>query len=71
MFVVSFFFHRRIRSFFIFIHRIRAYLLRTADSLQLAAALIACEEKPQTLPFICNNARLREAAAKEGFHVLP
>ena len=45
--------------------------LRAADSLQLAAALIACDENPHTLSFVCNDLRLRDAARQEGFHVLP
>jgi predicted nucleic acid-binding protein len=53
------------------IRLLRLHPLRAANSLQLAAALIACEENPQTLPFVCNDIRLREAAAKEGFPVLP
>jgi len=50
---------------------LRLHPLRAADALQLAAALIACEENPQTLPFVCSDLRLREAAAKEGFRVVP
>ena len=50
---------------------LRLHPLRAADALQLAAALIASEENPPTLPFICNDLRLREAAAREGFQVLP
>ena len=50
---------------------LRVHPLRGADALQLAAALVASEENPQTLPFICSDVRLREAAAKEGFQVLP
>jgi uncharacterized protein len=45
--------------------------LRAADSLQLAAALIVCEERPEALPFVCLDERLAEAARKEGFTVLP
>jgi predicted nucleic acid-binding protein len=50
---------------------LRLHPLRAADALQLAAALVACEENPQTLPFVCTDLRLREAAVKEGFPVLP
>ena len=53
------------------IRLLRVHILRAADALQLAAALIASEENPQTLPFICSDLRLREAAAREGFSVLP
>lgn len=45
--------------------------LRAADALQLAAALVACDGAPATLPFVCLDARLREAALREGFVVLP
>ena len=53
------------------IRLLRVHPMHNADALQLAAALIASEENPQTLPFICSDLRLREAAAKEGFQVLP
>jgi predicted nucleic acid-binding protein len=53
------------------IRLLRLHPLRAADSLQLAAALIACEENPRTLPFVSGELRLREAAAIEGFPVLP
>jgi len=49
---------------------LRLHPLRAADALQLAAALVGCEESPQTLPFICSDSRLSDAAAKEGFQVL-
>lgn len=45
--------------------------LRAADALQLAAALVVCDGAPATLPFVCLDARLREAALREGFAVLP
>jgi len=44
--------------------------LRAADSLQLAAALIACEENPLSLFFVTLDRRLKDAAEKEGFGVL-
>ena len=47
------------------------YPLRAADSLQLAAALVWCDKSPKGHHFVCLDARLREAAAKEGFTVLP
>ncbi len=46
------------------------HTLRAADALQLAAALIASEECPQTLSFLCSDARLISAAKKEDFRVL-
>ena len=45
--------------------------LRAADALQLAAALLWCEEQPHGEGFVSLDARLREAAGKEGFAVLP
>ena len=47
---------------------LRVHPLRAADALQLAAALIAAERRPSTLAFITLDDRLRDAAAKEGFH---
>ena len=47
------------------------YPLRTADSLQLAAAIVWSDKKPKGHHFVCLDARLREAAAKEGFTILP
>ncbi len=45
--------------------------LRAADALQLAAALIWCEDQPQTETFVSLDERLRTAATKEGFAVAP
>ncbi|MCX5815021.1 MAG: type II toxin-antitoxin system VapC family toxin [Proteobacteria bacterium] len=45
--------------------------LRAADAFQLAAALIWAQESPSGLHIICLDQNLREAAAKEGFSVLP
>ncbi len=45
--------------------------LRAADALQLAAALIWCEEQPHGEGFISLDARLRDAAQREGFDVKP
>ena len=44
--------------------------LRAADSLQLAAALVASEEKPSQLPFVSLDRNLARAAEKEGFELL-
>jgi len=44
--------------------------LRATDSLHLAAALVAVEERPTTLELVTFDARLAEAAEKEGFRVL-
>lgn len=45
--------------------------LRAADSLQLAAAIVWADKKPRGHYFVCLDFRLREAARKEGFSVLP
>lgn len=45
--------------------------LRAADALQLAAALLWCEEQPHSEGFVSLDVRLREAALKEGFTILP
>lgn len=47
------------------------YPLRTADALQLAAALAWARERPTGMGFVCLDRRLREAAHREGFEVLP
>jgi hypothetical protein len=49
---------------------LRAHALRAADSLQLAAALIAANHDPTTLEMVCLDARLATAARREGFTVL-
>ena len=50
---------------------LRTHPLRAADSLQLAAAIAASESDPSTLSFVCLDERLRIAAGREGFDVLP
>jgi predicted nucleic acid-binding protein len=50
---------------------VAAHPLRAADALQLAAALIWCEEQPTGEVFVCLDDRLREAAQREGFTLLP
>ena len=45
--------------------------LRVADSLQLAAALVWSEDRPQGLEFISLDKNICEAAFKEGFTVIP
>jgi uncharacterized protein len=45
--------------------------LRAADALQLAAALVFCDEQTESLPFVCLDDRLADAARKERFPVLP
>jgi len=49
---------------------LRAHPLRAADSLQLAAALVAANYDPTTLDVICLDARLATAARREGFKVI-
>ena len=41
--------------------------LRAADAVQLAAALVAAEDRPRGHHFVCGDLRLREAATREGF----
>lgn len=48
-----------------------AHPLRAGDALQLGAALIWCEDRPAGERFVCLDRRLREAAAIEGFVVVP
>jgi len=45
--------------------------VRAADALQLAAALVACAERPNAVPFVTLDDRLAEAAGREGFRILP
>ncbi len=45
--------------------------LRAADSLQLAAAMAWTERRPTGYEFVCLDERLRDAARREGFAVLP
>jgi uncharacterized protein len=49
---------------------LRVHPLRAADALQLAAAFVAAENRPASLQMITLDARLAEAARKEGFSVL-
>lgn len=43
------------------------YGLRALDSLQLAAAIVWCQEKPRKRPFVTADERLAKAAEKAGF----
>jgi len=47
------------------------YSLHAADSLQLAAAVAWADKMPKGHHVVCLDERLREAAIKEGFTVLP
>ena len=49
---------------------LRVYPLRAADALQLAAALSIAEELTAQAGFVCLDARLNEAAQREGFRLL-
>jgi uncharacterized protein len=49
---------------------LRVHPVRAADSLQLAAAIIAAEREPATLEFVSLDDRLNEAASREGFRVV-
>ena len=46
------------------------YELRAADSLQLAAALTWCQQRPARRTFICADQRLSKSAAVAGFSVI-
>jgi len=48
-----------------------AHPLRVGDALQLAAALVWCDEAPHGNTFVCLDDRLREVARREGFAILP
>ena len=48
-----------------------SHSLRAADALQLAAALVWAEERPAGRFFVCLDERLRDAARRDGFSVLP
>ena len=50
---------------------VAAHPLRAGDALQLAAALVWCNDAPQGDAFVCLDGPLREAARREGFTVLP
>lgn len=50
---------------------LRLHPLRATDSLQLAAALVWCQGDPSHREFVCLDQRLREAARREGFSILP
>ncbi len=48
---------------------LRVHALRAADALQLAAALVAAEGLPASLPIVTLDERLATAARREGFTV--
>lgn len=49
---------------------IETHPLRAADALQIAAALVAAEGDPESLPFVTFDRALAAAAEREGFRVL-
>jgi len=49
---------------------LRVHSLRAGDALQLAAALVAAEGRPGTLPFVSLDDRQRRAADREGLDVV-
>jgi predicted nucleic acid-binding protein len=46
------------------------HALRAADALQLGAALILVGDRPKRRPFVVADARLADAARREGFDVI-
>ncbi len=46
------------------------HALRAADAAQLASALLVADPDPASLPFVCFDERLADAAAREGLPVL-
>lgn len=53
------------------IRLLRLHPLKAADALQLAAALIACNDTPSGHLFITLDSQLAQAASREGFCVKP
>lgn len=49
---------------------LRVHPLRAADSLQLAAALVAADHDARTLELVCLDDRLAAAARREGFRIV-
>ena len=49
---------------------LRVHPLRTGDALQLAAAIVAADGDPRSLPFVTLDDRLAQAAEREGFPVV-
>jgi predicted nucleic acid-binding protein len=47
------------------------HALRAADALQLAAALHWCQRQPMNRDLVSSDTRIRDAAYKEGFTILP
>jgi predicted nucleic acid-binding protein len=49
---------------------LRVHPLRSADSLQLAAAIIASDHETAALKFVTLDDRLSDAASREGFRII-
>jgi hypothetical protein len=49
------------------IRLLRGHALRSADALQLAAAIASADGDPGSLPFVTLDDRLAEVASREGF----
>ncbi len=49
---------------------VETHPLRAGDALQLAAAIVAAEERPDSIEFVTFDRRQAEAAEREGFRVL-
>ncbi|HEX7940110.1 MAG TPA: hypothetical protein VF483_14075, partial [Gemmatimonadaceae bacterium] len=52
------------------IRLVRLHGLRSGDALQLAAAVVASDNRPSTLDLVTLDRRLADAADKEGFRVV-
>ncbi len=52
------------------VRMLRVHQLRAADALQLAAAYLAAEERPASLPLVTLDDRVARAAEREGFVVI-
>lgn len=52
------------------IRLLRVHPLRTADALQLGAAIVAAEDHPTSLQVVTLDERLAQAAEREGFPVV-
>jgi len=50
---------------------VATHALRAADAMQLGAALVAVSDRPVGHDFVCADVRLGNAAAREGFRLLP
>lgn len=50
---------------------LRVHPLRAADSLQLAAAWVLADQNPSSVSIVSLDSRLRDAARREGFLLLP